>query len=176
MAVFEYLNFDLLIESAGESFRARVLESPAGEAQLDFMPPFSDLELENFYLRVGRPRRGIRRIDSPEMEAAQQYGSRLFETIFNDDIYACFRSSLEMAQKEGKGLHLRLRVNAPQLADLPWEYLYNSRQEQFISLAVETPVVRYLELSQPLPPKAVSLPLNVLVLISSPSDYPPPGC
>ena len=171
MAAFEYLNFDLQIESSGEHYRAQVLDAPTGQAETEFDAPFSDLELENFYLRLGRPRSGTRRLDSPEMEAAKRYGSRLFEAIFGDEVYACFHASLAAAQGEGKGLQVRLRVNAPELADLPWEYLYNPRLDQFISLAVATPVTRFLELAQPLPDLSVALPLNVLVLIASPTDH-----
>ena len=59
-----YLDFDLLIRRAEGGYRAQVLSSPAGEATADFTLPFSALELENFVLRVGRPRRGTRRIAS----------------------------------------------------------------------------------------------------------------
>jgi len=55
---FDYLNFDLLIERAGNAYVARVTNSPAGEAATKFNVPFSALELENFLLKIGRPRRG----------------------------------------------------------------------------------------------------------------------
>ena len=59
---FTYEDFDLLIERGlSGKYRARVLRSPAGEsAPVPFTVPFSALELENFVLRVGRPRRGAR--------------------------------------------------------------------------------------------------------------------
>jgi hypothetical protein len=54
---FSYEDLDLLIEpglSQG-SYRARVLRSPAGESAVtQFTLPFSDLELENFVLRIGQ--------------------------------------------------------------------------------------------------------------------------
>lgn len=60
-------DFDLLIESTGEeSYRTRVVDSPAGQAAGAFSVPFSELELENFLLKVGRRRRGTRRLESPE--------------------------------------------------------------------------------------------------------------
>ncbi len=54
-----YLDFDVLIEPASAtSYRARVLNSPVGETRpVPVTIPFSDLELENFLLRIGRPRR-----------------------------------------------------------------------------------------------------------------------
>jgi formylglycine-generating enzyme required for sulfatase activity len=167
-----YFDFELQFEGEGGKYRTRVLDSPAGQAMHKFEQPFTDQELEIFYLRVGRPRSGTRRLDSPEMETAKQYGSRLFEDIFGEEVYACFRSSLAIAQKDGKGLRIRLRVNSPELVDLPWEYLYNPRLDNFLSLSVETPIVRYFELAQPVPILTVKPPIKVLVMISSPSDYP----
>ncbi|MGH7800098.1 MAG: CHAT domain-containing protein [Thermodesulfobacteriota bacterium] len=168
-----YLDFDLLIQRAGTNYRAQVVNSPAGQAALDFSMPFSDLELENFLLRIGRPVRGLRRIDSPEVEAAKVFGQRLFSTIFNEEVRACLRSSLDEANRQGLGLRIRLRLtDVPELADLPWEYLYNPALNRFLTLSVTTPIVRYLDLPERISPLAVTLPLRVLVMISSPSDYP----
>jgi len=64
-----YLDFDLVIEKVEGRYRAQV-NSPAGQASATFDPPFSDLELENFLLRVGRTRLATRRIDAPEVKAA----------------------------------------------------------------------------------------------------------
>jgi hypothetical protein len=65
---FTYLDFDLLIEPGQpEGYRARVLRSPAGEsAPAQFTLPFSPVELENFVLKVGQPRRNTRGQDGPE--------------------------------------------------------------------------------------------------------------
>jgi hypothetical protein len=174
MDEIRYLDFDLLIERAGEGYTARVLNSPAGQATADFRLPFSELELENFLLRVGRTRRGVRRLESPEMEAAKSFGGRLFQAVFGDAVRGCFRSSLDEANRQDAGLRVRLRLaNAPELADVPWEYLYNPSLNRFLVLSVETPLVRYLELPERIQPLAVKPPLRVLVMISSPSDHPP---
>ena len=173
MENLEYLDFDLSIEGSGGHYQARVLASPIGQAAVEFDTPLSPLELENFYLKVGRPRQGVRRLDSPEMESAKIVGGRLFQAVFGDEIYACFRASLNDARQEQKGLRVRLRVNAPELNDLPWEYLYNPRQNQFLSWSVYTPIIRYLESPHPPEVLAIKPPLRILVMISSPSGYPP---
>jgi hypothetical protein len=90
-AAISYLDFDLLIIRTERGYRAQVLSSPEGEATADFSLPFSELELENFVLRIGRPRRGTRRIDSPEMEVAKNLGGRLYEAVFSGDLRACWR-------------------------------------------------------------------------------------
>ena len=51
-----YVDFDLEIETVGAGYRARVLESPAGQANANFTLPFSPLEIENFVLRIGQRR------------------------------------------------------------------------------------------------------------------------
>ena len=56
----KYLDFDLVIEPVGDGFSARVFNSPGGQASADFAAPFSDLEIENFLLRVGRTRHAVR--------------------------------------------------------------------------------------------------------------------
>jgi CHAT domain len=174
MAAINYLDFDLLIERAEGGYRAQVLNSPAGQAATGFALPFSDLELENFFLRVGQTRRAVRRIELPETEATKTFGGRLFNAVFASDVRACLRSSLDEAERQGAGLRVRMRLaGAPELLDLPWEYLYNQTLNRFMALSVETPLVRYLDLPERIQPLAVKPPLKILVMISSPSDYPP---
>lgn len=172
MSVKKYLNFDLLIEKSGNQYRARVLNSPTGEASLLFSAPFSDLELENFILRLGQAQRRMRRLESPEMENAKQFGRHLFRTVFADDVSACLQSSIDEAARRNAGLRLRLRLaDAPELMDLPWEYLYDANSNRFLSLSVDTPLVRYLDLAGRINPLLVKPPLRVLAVISSPTDF-----
>ena len=174
MAEIDYLNFDLQIERVGEGYRARVLDSPAGQASNDFALPFSDLELENFVLRMSRTRRGVRRLGSPELEAARAFGGQLFEAVFAGEVRGCLRSSLDAASGEQRGLRLRVRLaEAPELVDLPWEYLYSAALNRFFSLSNTTPVIRYLDLPERIPPLAVQPPLRLLAMIAGPRDYPP---
>jgi tetratricopeptide (TPR) repeat protein len=169
----KYLDFDLIIERAGDGYVARVFNSPAGQASASFGEPFSALEIENFLLRVGRSRHAVRRIESPEMAAAKVFGGKLFNEVFAGEVRGCLRSSLDEAGRQNAGLRVRLHLtSAPALADLPWEFLYNSGMNRFLGLSVETPVVRYLELPERIRPIAVKPPLRVLMMISSPSDYP----
>lgn len=168
-----YLDFDLSIRKEGDGYRAQVLDSPAGEASADFATPLSDLELENFLLRVGRPRRGTRRVGSVEMDAVRSVGRRLYDAVFSGDVRACWRTSLSEAEERNAGLRLRLRIaDAPELADIPWEYLYNPSLNRFLSLSQETPLVRYLDLPERIRPLVVEGQLEILVMISSPTDYP----
>jgi hypothetical protein len=167
-----YLDFDLLIQPAPEGYRLRV-DSPAGQAVAHFALPFSDLEVENFLLRVGRPRRATRRIDAPEDKAAKDFGARLFASVFEGEALVLLRSSLEEARRRGDGLRIRLRLTeVPELSDLPWEYLYNPALNRFLGLDVETPLIRYLDLPERVEPLLVTPPLRILAMISNPVNQP----
>jgi tetratricopeptide (TPR) repeat protein len=169
-----YLDFDVLFEKSGEEYVVRVLNSPSGQASAPFSLPFSPFEIENLLLRIGRTRKGVRRLESPEMEASRAFGSRLFSAVFADEVLACLRSSLNTSYRKGMGLRLRMRLsNTPELLDLPWEFLFDPTRNQFLVLSVDTPLVRYLDLQQEVQPLAVTPPINVLAMIASPIDYPP---
>lgn len=168
-----YHEFDLLIEPAGQGYCARVLESPGGQASTEFKLPFSNLEIENFVLRLGRSKGAARRIESSEMAAAKSFGGALFGAVFSGDVRSCLRASSDEASRKGVGLRLRLHLSrAPELAELPWEYLYDPALNRFLGLSAETPIVRYLDLPERVRALAVKPPLHILVMIASPPDYP----
>ena len=168
-----YTDFDLVIEQTGDRYRASVINSPAGQASVEFDALFSPLELENFVLRMGRPQRGMRRIDSSEMGAIKNFGTRLFRTVFNDDVYACYLRSIDSVRYQNKGLRIRLRINVPEFHDLPWEYLYNPQFDQFLALSKDTPIIRYIELPYTTQALPIKTPMKILVMISSPEGFPP---
>jgi hypothetical protein len=167
-----YQDFDLLIDRSGDGLRAQVLNSPAGQATAEFRLPFSEDKLENYLLRLGRARRATRRVESQEMNTAKAFGAALFDAVFSGDVKACFRSSIDEVRRHNAGLRIRLRLGDPSVADLPWEFLYNRSVNRFIALSVHTPLVRYMDLPERIQPIAVKPPIRVLVMISSPSDFP----
>ena len=174
MAQRHYLDFELLIIRAGEAYRAEVVASPGGQASVEFSLPFSGERLENLLLRLGRPRVGVLGAGSSGMEAARTLGGGLFGAAFGGDILACLRASREEARRQGAGLRIRLRLaGTPELADLPWELLYDQALGRFLALSAATPLVRYFDLPEPPRPLRVQLPLRVLAIISAPSGWEP---
>jgi hypothetical protein len=171
---FNYQDLDLLIEpdTAG-SYRARVLRSPAGEsAAVRFTLPFSPVELENFVLRVGRPRRITRGPGRPESAPLKDFGGKLYNAVFQNELGDMLLRSINLSSEQRAGLRLRLRLaGAPELAELPWEFLYDRRLNRFLVLSRWTPLVRYLDLPDPPRPLTMEGPLRVLVMISSPVGY-----
>jgi hypothetical protein len=144
-----YLNFDLEIERAGQHYEVQVLSSPAGEARA---------EIESSVLT---------QIDSTA--TPQAIGEQLYEAIFRDEIGTSLRRSLDEAHRQEKGLRIRLRLaNAPELTNLPWEYLYDHSRDTFLALSSETPLVRYLDLPEPPRDLQGEPKLRVLAVIASP--------
>jgi len=172
MAEMTYQDFDLRLERAGSGFRASVLESPAGAAATLFSLPFGPVKLENYLLRLGRVRRGVRRVESSESDSAKEFGGALFQAVFAGEVRACLRSSLDEVARRRQGLRIRLHIEDAELGALPWEFLYYATRDQFLALSVYTPLVRYLSLPEPIPALTVEPPLRVLVMISSPRDAP----
>lgn len=171
----EYLDFDVAISPQGQGYAAHVVSAPAGLASGPFVLPFGAAELARFMVAVGPPRVASRRLvpAAPRVLDVKEYGRRLGDALLAGAVGTAFRSSLELAVGQGADLRLRLRLDAvPELDPVPWEYLYDSTLERFLTLSRETPVVRVLDAIEVAPPVAVALPLRVLVMISSPTDLP----
>jgi CHAT domain-containing protein len=166
------LDFDMVIESHDDGYRARVVASPAGEAQSGFVLPFSDQDLRILILEVvgsiGRMRRRVRRIETQERKLLENFGGQLFETVFSGPVGECLERSRMTAESKDAGLRIRLRLPGT-LANVPWEYLYDA-EHGFLSLDPETALVRYLELPAPVRPFQISPPLRILAMISAPTD------
>ena len=166
----EYDELKLRFER-GEGERCRVLASaPGGEAAGSFELPFSELELENFILRLGRSPMGRRRMESSEMSEARRFGGRLFEALFQARVRDLYHGALARAEGRGRGLRITLHLtDVPELLHLPWEYLYD--EPDFLAISTWTPVVRYLDLPRQRGPLELQLPLRILAMVSSPSDF-----
>jgi tetratricopeptide (TPR) repeat protein len=160
MAQPTYLNFDLELERRAEGYGAQVVASPLDRACCS-----------EFNLSLDEAPPG----DLASLDEIKAFGTRLFQAVFSDEIYSYLRLSQDEAERQGAdGLRIRLILTeVPELADLPWEYLYDPGRAQFLSLSTKTPIVRYLDLSERVQPLAVKPPLRVLVMISSPKDQPP---
>jgi Tol biopolymer transport system component len=175
MASRRYLNFDLLLEQEGEGrYQARVTDSPLGETpSVRFQLPFDATTLENLLLKLDPGRSGTRRVGATgQQQAAMDFGGALYQAVFTGDLALAWQRSLDRARAENAGgLRLRLRLNdAPAIAGLPWELLYDARTNNFLAQSERTPVVRFLDVPQVPRPMAVDGPLRVLAIISSPVD------
>ncbi len=172
-----YLDFDLEV-GQGSGRRYPVLaRSPVGEAREDMRFPFTQAALENRLLSLelalyssGGTRR---RINAPEEQTVQDFGRALFDALFVGDVRGLYGESVREAARQGKGLRVRLHVTPPQLAMLPWEFLYDSRQAEYVCLSTHTPLVRYPDVPQPMERLAVTPPLRILGMVVNARDLEP---
>ncbi|HEY9246067.1 MAG TPA: hypothetical protein VIO11_04395, partial [Candidatus Methanoperedens sp.] len=174
MERLSYEDFELKIERKEDRYIAEVLASPGGQGSSVFTLPFSKDRLELLVLRIGGNLRSpAHRSHSAEMGAAYELGGDLFKAVFDGEVRDCLKSSLEIVSaKEKTGLRLKLKLqDVPELAEIPWEYLYYVPLKRFLAQSKQTPIVRYIDMPEKPKPLEVSLPLRVLVVTSSPSDY-----
>ncbi len=170
----EYADFDLAVRSDGlGSFTARVLNSPAGQTgEMPLRLPWSELELENLILKIQHHPRSVRRIDNPHTAAIKDFGSRMYQALFTGQIETVLLRSLSEAAAHGSGLRIRLRLtDAPELGLLPWEFMYDGVRNRFLCLSERTPLIRFLDVPDPLRPLRVAEALRILVVIASPPDF-----
>ena len=172
-----YLDFDLLLEQQADGdYQALVTGSPLGEATSErFRLPFDPQALEILLLKLDPGRSGTRRMGAnAQAQAAMDFGGPLFDALFHGDLGMAWSRSQDLSRQEGAGLRLRLRLSAaPAIAGLPWELLYDRKNNTFPAQSERTPLVRYLDVPHVPRPMAVDGPLRVLAIISSPTDLEP---
>ncbi|MEO6397473.1 MAG: CHAT domain-containing protein, partial [Tepidiformaceae bacterium] len=162
------------MEAEGTSYQVRVLDSPGGQAEAQVTLPFSDLELENFILRLGQRGRSTRRLESGDLSPVRDFGSKLFQAMMTGDVAGAYRASLSLAERDGTGLRIRLRLSAaPGLVHIPWEFLFDPLERRFVALSVDSPIVRFLDVPGTERPYELVPPVKVLVVIASPTDFAP---
>jgi hypothetical protein len=164
MEAKEYLTFDLMLQGHAGDYRALIIDSPAGQDKNQFEMLFQPDQLTDL----------LNRISMNDQAAAKELGQGLFDTVYDARLQSLLNRSLDEAERQAKGLRIRLRLSdTPELINLPWEYLYDPAFQRFYALSADTPIVRFLDLPDRVGSVLVEPPLKVLVMLSSPSDYPP---
>lgn len=170
----EYDNFEIEIDPvAGLEYEVSV-RSPAGEARQTMHFPYDKLALESrlkdlqiALLRSGGKRR---RMVSREERAVQSFGLDLFNALIANEVRSRYDTSQNLVGQNDRGLRLILRIQDATLAALPWEFMYDSRKGEYVSLSRNTPIVRYPEHPHPVQALRVKPPLNILCMAVSPDD------
>ena len=177
----EYLDFELQFREDDGDYSIEVLHSPAGESgQCDWVCPFpvgslSDLR-EKLQFAVLSASARTRGPSSLQEKTLREFGTNMYDSIFSKvpKIAGLYRASLAMTDPETQGLRIKLRVEAPELACLPWEFLYSKDDNSYLTLQRRTPLIRYIQLPNPPRPIGVEGPLNVLGMICNPGgDWEP---
>ncbi len=104
--------------------------------------------------------------------AASDFGALLYDALFRGEVGNRWAAARTLADQGGYGLRLKLRIEAPELLGVPWEFLYDRDRGRFLCLSTHTPLVRYLNLQDPDATLSVRGPLRILGVACSPSDLP----
>ncbi len=140
------------------------------EATCRFTLPFAPTDVENLVLRVGRSRRVARSRAVSEVKRVEEFGGRLFDSVFSGEVKEIFRSAATTAERNDHGLRLVLSLRqTPELIDLPWEFLFD--KPYFLGLRRLTPVVRCIELGHVKKPTPIGDRVRILGMVSSPTGY-----
>ncbi|HSE67093.1 MAG TPA: CHAT domain-containing protein, partial [Gemmatimonadales bacterium] len=143
----------MLIEAAGDEYRASVVESPAGESSTPET------------IRWSSP------AEHPTKESdLRKVGASLFDAFVTGQILELYRASVALTSARLKGLRLKLLIEPPELSQAPWELLYDGRNRCYVGLSSRTPIVRHPKVPQALEPLKIEPPLRILGLIANPQE------
>jgi CHASE2 domain-containing sensor protein len=100
-----------------------------------------------------------------------QTGETLYNAIFQQSLETRLFQCVEIIKRENKRLRIRLRLDAPEVSDLPWEYMYGKNLSiSFLALDQNVSITRYIPFTKPSEPKEYRAPLKILVVIAKPTD------
>lgn len=167
-----FRDFDLLFKRAGGQFEVLVTKSPNGQARHVFSLDQDLHDLRQFHALGRTLRHSMQEWES----LAHAFGDRLFQTVFSGEVGELYRRC-EAGVRRGNGTRtygLRIRLqfsdDAAELARLPWEYLRDSKWQQFLGLSPTRPVTRYLPIDLPRTRTEARRPLRILVVAPAPLD------
>ena len=178
MKDLEYDEFEVALERSVGGYSVRVVKSLTGlTPAMPFVPPVETaalVELRETMRGTGEAALAaeVDHAGSTTVEP-KAFGSALFKALFNDKALNILQTSQFVAANHGRGLRLRIRFSdVAELANLPWELLYDPDKHKFLCRHRAYPTIRMLDLPEPVPPFQVTGPLRMLVVISSPKDLP----
>ncbi len=167
-------------DAAGYSIS--VPESPAGTSDpnawsLD-APGIENALWANARQIDGSARRATSGLDVeallPRADDAREAGKALYAALFDSALGARLAQSLRTIDPQrGEGVRFVINTtDAPALARLPWEFLYSPAKDDFLFSDRMKPVVRWLDVDEPLPSLAAEPPLRLLIAVAAPGDRP----
>ncbi len=168
-------------DAAGQ-FALGVPASPAGE-QAPASLPLDPGTLEHGLWQAATPIAGSARraVSDATLDAllpaganARQIGQQLYAALFDTPLRACLEENLRSIDPQrGRGLRFVINTtDAPELARLPWEFLYSPAKDDFLFSDRMLPVVRWLDVDAPTPTLTVAPPLRLLIAVATPTDRP----
>ena len=163
-------NFDIELSGDSRGYRVMGCSRAGNTGWVDVSFPFSDVEVRRYMQEVQlsllRSASVVRRLPTAGEIHIQEFGSGLFDAIFQLPVWELFAETRHQASPDDKSLVLRLSIEPPELATLPWELLYDTRRDEYLSLTM--PVVRRILTADSRRPLEVDEPLRILGMVAAP--------
>ncbi|PTR33977.1 CHAT domain-containing protein [Luteibacter sp. OK325] len=177
----KHLDFDLRLSVEGDRYFAKVSNSPAGESEKSQISlQFGSESLEALRLRLAdavrrRSGSGVSPA-SKEESLLREFGDQIFRAIFRNTFAVAtkFEASLGIVRErsdELEGLRVKLHVDSPELALLPWEFMFDKamgHEDAYLCLNNRSPIVRFLDIEGPPTRLPVDGPVRILGMVSNP--------
>ncbi len=153
----EYQDFQILVDKNNNIRASSEQGEVSGELQLN--------------KRIIKPILNLIELRQANKDLQKDLGNELYQALFPKEIDKRFQATIAGAQAQKQSVRLRLVFESPELASLPWEFLYDEQTNTFLGNNTDTVLSRYIDVPlQKRDIKAASLPLKVLLVISSPSN------
>lgn len=154
----KYYDFDIWIgPQTGDHYATRAKAESLGDKQGTIL--LAELD----QLRVVLDQLSGGAVDEASLKQA---GGSLFSILFAGPIGSLYQQALGQVYTDvNAGVRIRLRIEPPELATLPWELLHDSGRDCFLATSSETLLTRYIELSKPIRELQTALPIRILVII-----------
>ncbi|MFN8499858.1 MAG: CHAT domain-containing protein [Anaerolineae bacterium] len=157
---WSYVDFELAVEVAASGYVVSVL-SPGWQASAPTQIALTDGP-------IGDGVQALRRAQY-DTTIAKKLGSQLLASLLQGDVRDAYFATLGGAESQKTRIRLRLRLRAPELKALPWEYLYDTRRDNFLAVRSDVVISRYLEVFQGIDTASPPAALRILVLLSGPT-------
>ncbi|MBP7961483.1 MAG: tetratricopeptide repeat protein [Caldilineaceae bacterium] len=161
--------FDLLISATLDGYAVRLVSSPRGSLPAQpFAHPWAGVELDSVIAQlIQHDEHGAGR----RQGTVKKLGGQLYDSLFRGELRVSLARCRDEAARQGLPLRIKLRLHeVPDLARLPWEFLYDASRDAFLALDDQTPLIYDLELAEAVNPIAVTPPLHILSVISNPAE------
>src|SRR5262249_16937857 len=99
-------------------------------------------------------------------------GARLFDCVFQGDVYVLYKDSLEAALLNNSQFQINFCVEGPELTKLPWEAMFDKRRLFHLLCSQQILFARgTAQKPRVLFPIHDKLPLRMICMVSAPKDF-----
>ncbi|HEU5217695.1 MAG TPA: CHAT domain-containing protein, partial [Gemmatimonadales bacterium] len=154
--LYQYINLDLWIERGADGAYVVRAKSPQGDFQEKATGDPAGLGAHDRKMADNTADAGY----------VKDIGGRQYRFIFASAIQRLLDRCLGSTGEEcGVRIRLQLASDNPEIAAIPWEFLFDDALGGFIASCEKTPVVRFIETNHAMRPPEARMPLRMLVVI-----------